>query len=106
MVKIGIIGCLKYGDMCQAAKDLMKEKEETGIFRDIGSNEIIGLIPCGGCPGKQVIERAKLLNHCGADIIALYSCNSHACPHNTRILKELSKHLKSVIIIDHFGKGA
>lgn len=55
-----------------------------GIEEDI---EIIGMVSCGGCPGKKAITRARDMVKRGADTLALASCITRGnpigipCPH-------------------------
>lgn len=113
MVKVGFIVCPKYGDITWETKDFAAVQKGAGVFSDLGPTAVIGCIACSGCPGKRVVDRAKLLIKCGADIIAMSSCMSstdsdeNACPYYERILEELSKQLRSTIIIDcRNGVGA
>ncbi|SCM79192.1 putative CGGC domain protein [uncultured Sporomusa sp.] len=113
MVKVGFIICPQYGDMTWQTKDFAAVKKGAGVFRDLGPAVVVGSIACAGCPGKRVVDRAKLLIKCGADIIAVSSCMSstasdkNACPYYEHILAELSKQLRSTIVIDcRNGVGA
>lgn len=113
MVKVGIIFCSKCVDTCWDIKDLVAMKEGTGVFTDLGPAKLVGCICCEGCSGKRVVDRAKLLIKCGADIIAFSSCTNNinadgnTCPYSKHILEEMSKQLKTTIIIDcRSGVGA
>ncbi len=105
MLKVGLIGCRECQDKCWENKDFLAVREGSGVFKNVGAAELIGCFTCGGCPGKQVVDRARLLIKGGADIIALSSSIHYAndgcgCPYYAHIRKELDKQLKSVIIID------
>jgi predicted metal-binding protein len=103
MVKVGVIFCSKC-DTCLEFKDLVT-KDGMGVFTDLGPAKLVGCITCDKCPGKSVVDRAKLLIKCGADIIAFSSCSdnndpdANTCPHHKYILGELSDRLKSTIVI-------
>lgn len=103
MTKVGIIGCPKTTDFCWEAREMQAAREGEGIFKDIGPTEIIGCVTCGGCPGKKLANRARILSLCGADIIALSSGFNETCPHRSSLLNLLSKRLKAVIVLDSIG---
>ncbi len=106
LVKVGFIACPQCGDMTWETKDFAAAKKGAGVFRDLGPAAVVGYIACAGCPGKRVVDSAKLLIKCGADIIAMSSCmnstdaGGNACPYYERIRQELSKQLRSTIVID------
>lgn len=105
MVKVGVIFCSKCDDTCWRLKDLVT-KDGVGVFTDLGPAKLVGCITCDKCPGKQVVDRAKMLIKCGADIIAFSSCpknidnDGNTCPYYEHILAELSERLRSTIVID------
>lgn len=113
MVKVGFIICPHCSDMTWETKEFAAVKTGAGAFRNLGPAAVVGCIACAGCPGRQVVNRAKLLIKCGADIIAMSSCMSsttadkNACPYYEHILEELSKKLRTTIVIDcRNGVGA
>lgn len=80
MKKIGIIRCQQTEDMCPASTCIKVAHEGKLAFKDLGECEIIGIVTCGGCPGKRAIPRAKMLVERGAEVIALASCISKGTP--------------------------
>lgn len=104
MTKVAIICCQKAQDIRSVSKDLLAAQEGTGSFTGAGPQEIIGCIFCGGCTGKRVVKRAKMLERNGADIIALSSQlkqeNGGICPHYTKIRIDLTRRLPSVVVLD------
>lgn len=63
-------------------------QREKAAFEGVeGDIEIIGMISCGGCPGKKAVSRAAEMVKRGADTIALASCITKGnpigfpCPH-------------------------
>jgi predicted metal-binding protein len=68
-----------------------------GAFEATGPAEVIGLVSCGGCPGKRAVGRAKVLIDRGADGIAFASCMGRgnpigfACPHFATIKDAVQK---------------
>ncbi|AKB85602.1 hypothetical protein MCMEM_1549 [Methanococcoides methylutens MM1] len=65
-----------------------------GIEEDI---EIIGMVSCGGCPGKKAIIRARDMVKRGADTVVLASCITRGnpigipCPHATIIEESIKR---------------
>jgi len=99
-MKVGLIRCSQTEDMCPATTDLKYIREKKGAFADVeGEIELIGLVTCGGCPGKRAISRAVEMVKRGADTIALASCITKgnpigfACPHADIIQTTLAKKL-------------
>jgi predicted metal-binding protein len=86
--------------------DFLAVRQGEGVFKNIGPAELIGCFNCGGCPGKRIVDRAKLLVKGGADVIALSasmhnSCDGHGvCPFYDTIQKTLANQLGSIIIVD------
>jgi len=80
-MKVGIIRCLQTEDYCPASTCLAIAKSKGGIFKEAqGSVEVVGVVSCGGCPGKRTAMRAKELVRRGADTIALASCIFEGTP--------------------------
>ncbi len=98
MKKVGIIRCQQTEDMCPGTTDFKVARNGELAFAEIGPVEIIGFVSCGGCPGKKVGLRAKMMQDRGADAIVLASCISRgnpigfACPHFEK-MKEVIKNL-------------
>lgn len=104
MVKVGMIVCAKCDDMCWKVEDLVT-KAGTNLYKELGSAQLVGCIACAGCPGKSVVNRAKLLTRCDVDIIAFSSyCRNDAaetiCPYREKILEKLTHGLKTTIVVD------
>jgi predicted metal-binding protein len=106
MLKVGIIRCQQTEDMCPGTSDFKVTREGTKAFEETGPVEIVGLVTCGGCPGKRAIARAKLMADRGAEAIAFASCISkgnpigYPCPHfaNMRdaVIKKVGPDIKII----------
>ncbi|OHD67854.1 MAG: CGGC domain-containing protein [Spirochaetes bacterium RBG_16_49_21] len=80
-MKIGLIRCLQTEDICQATTDFKVMKNKKGAFEGIEEEiEIVGVVSCGGCPGKKAVSRAAEMVKRGADAIAMASCISRGTP--------------------------
>jgi len=80
-MKIGIIRCMQTEDYCPGTTDFKMIREKKGAFEGVEEDiEIIGMISCGGCPGKKSILRAKELVKRGADTIVFASCITRGNP--------------------------
>jgi predicted metal-binding protein len=109
MKKIGIIRCQQTEDICPGTTDFKVVKEGSKAFEQTGPGEIIGFVSCGGCPGKNAVNRAKKLVEKGAEVIALASCMKignpidFPCPHYDQIKLAVEKALrdKQVIILEY-----
>lgn len=94
-MKIGIIRCLQTEDMCPATACLKVASQGKQAFEGTGPGEVIGIVTCGGCPGKKAVPRAKMLMERGAEVIALASCIGKGtpigfpCPHAAQIEKAI-----------------
>lgn len=108
MKKIGIIRCQQTEDMCPASTCIKVATQGNLAFKELGECEIIGIITCGGCPGKRAIPRSKMLVERGAEVIAFASCIfkgtpiGFPCP-NAQQMKEsiIRKVGKEIIILDY-----
>jgi predicted metal-binding protein len=80
-VKIGIIRCQQTEDLCPGTTDFSVARAGKGAFEATGPVEVIGLVSCGGCPGKRAVSRAKMMIDRGADAIVLASCMGRGNPH-------------------------
>ena len=62
---------------------------------------------CGGCPGKKIPLRAKMLASHGAEAVCLASCIvkgtpiGYPCPFHDKIMELLKKALPNTKIFDH-----
>lgn len=86
-MKVGIIRCQQTEDLCPATTCIKCASRGKLAFEEIGPSEIVGIVSCGGCPGKRAVARAKMLVDRGAETIALASCIfkgtpiGFPCPH-------------------------
>jgi predicted metal-binding protein len=108
-MKVGIIRCQQTEDICGGNACIRFAAKGKGAFQGIGPVEIFGMISCGGCPGKKIIQRAKMLMEKGAEVIALSSCISKGtpigfpCPHFEQIKRSLATQaelMKEVVDIE------
>jgi len=105
MMKIGIIRCQQTEDICPGDTDFLMARTGEGVFKETGPVEIIGFLSCGGCPGKKVLQRVKLLVRKGSDCIVLASCISKGtpigfpCPHFQQIRDMLGQKIPQGIKI-------
>lgn len=74
MKKVGIIRCRQTEDLCPSTACLKVAASGKGAFEELGPCEVIGIVSCGGCPGKQVVARVQMLVNRGAEAVALASC--------------------------------
>ena len=108
-MKVGLIRCMQTEDMCPGTTDFKVMREKKGAFEGVEEEiEIIGLVTCGGCPGKRAVARAQEMVKRGADTIVLTSCITkgnpigYACPHAEKMREAIIKKLGSDIrIIDY-----
>ncbi len=108
-MKLGLIRCMETEDICPATTDLRFIKEKKGVFANVeGEIELIGIVTCGGCPGKKAISRAAEMVKRGADTIAIASCITKGnpigfpCPHADLIRAAIAKKLgPDITILDY-----
>lgn len=108
-MKVGLIRCMQTEDICPATTDLRFIKNKKGAFADIeGEIELIGLVSCGGCPGKRAVGRAAEMVKRGAEIIVLASCITRGnpigfpCPHAQAIQEAVARKIGPKIrILDY-----
>lgn len=79
-IKVGLIRCQQTEDYCPADTCLKYATEGKGGFEDTGSVEVMGVITCGGCPGKKAIKRAEMMKERGAEKIVFASCIHRGTP--------------------------
>ncbi|SDN86355.1 Predicted metal-binding protein [Desulfonauticus submarinus] len=107
MKKIGIIRCQKTEAMCPSTSCLHVAKEGKVHFKEIGPAEVIGLVSCGGCPGKEILLRALKMIEKGAEVIALSTCiigkapagKHFACPFLAQIKEMLENEIGNKVTI-------
>ncbi|MEA4924340.1 MAG: CGGC domain-containing protein [Syntrophomonadaceae bacterium] len=108
-MKLGIIRCAQTEDICPATTDLVFIKRKKGAFAHAdGEIKLVGLVGCGGCPGKRAVMRAAEMVKRGADTIALASCITKgtpigfACPNAETMKSALAKKLgPDIKILDY-----
>ncbi len=108
-MKVGLIRCMQTEDICPATTDFIFIRDKKGAFANVeGEIELIGLISCGGCPGKKAVTRAAEMVKRGADTIALASCITKgnpigfACPHAETMQKAIAQKLgPDIKILDY-----
>lgn len=104
-MKAGIIRCQQTEDTCPGDRGFEIARAGRGAFAETGPVEIIGFVSCGGCPGKKVLQRARLLVRKGVDCIALATCMSKdgptgfACPQFQQIRQVLGEKIPAGIKI-------
>ncbi len=103
-MKVGIIRCQQTEHACVGRADFKAAQSGTGAFKEFGPVEIVGFVSCGGCPGKQAVSRAKLMQEQGAERIALASCISlgksmdFVCPHYEAMRNAIEKKIGQEVI--------
>ena len=108
MAKIGIIRCQQTEDLCPGTTCIKVARQGKLAFEAYGPSEIVGIVSCGGCPGKRAVQRAKVLADRGAETIALASCISKGtpigmpCPHFELMKKAISTKVGTgVVLLDY-----
>lgn len=108
-MKVGLIRCMQTEDTCQGGTCLKVMKEKTLAFAGIDEDvELVGVVTCGGCPGKRAIPRAMTMVKNGADTIAFASCITRGnpfgfpCPHAEQMVKAVSAKLGTDIRIINY----
>lgn len=108
-MKIGLIRCRQTEDMCPGTMDFKVIREKKCAFEGVEEDiEIIGMVSCGGCPGKMAVKRAEEMVKRGANTIVLTSCITKGnpigfpCPHAKQIKEAIEKKIgKNIQIIDY-----
>jgi predicted metal-binding protein len=105
MRKIGIIRCQQTEDMCPGTTCLKVAASGKSAFEEFGQCEVVGIITCGGCPGKKSVPRAKMLVDRGAEAIAFASCIfkgtpiAFSCPNAVAIETAIKQKVGDNIVI-------
>lgn len=80
-------------DYCPGTADFKFVINNEGSFAELGEPSVlIGFTNCGGCPGKRVLLKAKLLVDRGAEVIAFASCikkgtpMGYSCPYHEKMI--------------------
>lgn len=85
-MNLGIIRCMQTEDYCPGSRDFRTIRERKGAFMGADDIQLVGLINCGGCPGKKAVLRARSLVEQGADTIALLLASAKGLPLVTPVL--------------------
>ncbi len=108
-MKIGLIRCRQTEDICPGTMDFKIIREKKCAFEGIQEDiEIIGMVSCGGCPGKKAVTRAEEMVKRGADTIVLASCITKGtplgfpCPHAKQIKAAIENKLTNKVKIIDF----
>lgn len=96
-------------DICPGSADFMAINNKRGSFADLDEDlELIGFTNCGGCPGKRILLKAKLLIERGADVIAFASCIKkgtpigYPCPFHEKMIQMVrNKFSEQVTLLDY-----
>lgn len=108
-MKVGFIRCTQTEDMCPGTTDFLMAKKHKGCFTGIEEEiEVVGMVSCGGCPGKRAVHRAKKMVKLGAEAISFTSCITKgtpigfACPYAEQMMDAVRRALPEEIqIFDH-----
>jgi predicted metal-binding protein len=76
MTRIGILTCDRERT-CIGGKCFKAVQERAGVFQGYSVDEpleVVGFIPCGGCPGERLEKAPAEMKKYGADVIVLASC--------------------------------
>lgn len=107
MTKVGIIRCQQTEDLCPATTCLVCAAHGQGSFAQLGECQVVGVVSCGGCPGKRAVLRAQKLVEKGAEAIALASCISKGvplnfpCPHYELMAQAIKAKLGEIPLLNH-----
>ena len=99
MKKAGIIRCQQTEDLCPGTTCIKVATQGKLAFTESGPVELVGIVSCGGCPGKRAVQRTRILVERGAEIIALASCIGKGtpigmpCPHFEMMKKAITAKL-------------
>jgi len=107
-MKVGIIRCQQTEDLCPGNTDFKVAAAGLKAFEETGPVEVMGLVSCGGCPGKRAVARAKVMVERGAKAIVFASCISRgnpigmACPHWGPMRESIGKAVGSEIALINY----
>lgn len=97
-MKVGLIRCMQTEDLCPGTTCFKVMKEKKLAFEGIDADvEVVGVVTCGGCPGKKAVTRAAEMVKRGASAIAFASCIKKgtpigfACPHAQAMIDAVAK---------------
>jgi predicted metal-binding protein len=98
MARIGIIICDRERT-CVGGKCFMAVRERKGVFRKYPKDQpldVVGFMPCGGCPGERLEKAPAEMKKYGAEEIVLASCffaGYPPCPY----LKNFMSYIQDVV---------
>jgi len=99
-MKVGLIRCQQTEDICPTTTCLKVMDEKKLAFDGITEEiKLVGVVSCGGCPGKRSVIRAAEMVRRGADTIVFASCLFRGlpigfpCPHAQQIKDAVQKKL-------------
>jgi predicted metal-binding protein len=104
MAKIGIIICDRERT-CIGGKCLMAIQERAGVFRKYPKDEpleLVGFIPCGGCPGERLERAPAEMKKYGAEEIVLASCflaGYPPCPYLEDFIQYIKKYVGLPVVV-------
>lgn len=73
---MGLVRCEAAMRICPGTSCFRAIRERTGSFARYSDEEIeiIGMAPCGGCPGSDAVRQAAEMVRRGADVIVMCTC--------------------------------
>ena len=105
-MKIGLIRCLETESECGGRHCFQTIENKEGAFKEITEYiELIGVTSCGGCPGKKISKKVKMMVQNGAEAVVLGSCIKlgtpidFSCPNLEKIkgaIKEVDQDLEII----------
>jgi predicted metal-binding protein len=104
MVKVGIMICDR-NRKCTGNKCFMSIRERDGAFAGYLENEpidVVGFIPCGGCPGERLEFSPADMKKYGAEVIHLASCflaGYPACPYIGDFVNYIEKYVGLPVVV-------
>ena len=83
MTKIGLVRCETAMRSCPGTACFAAIKNRTGHFSEFAGEDIdiIGMISCGGCPGRDAPRQVKEMIRRGAEVIFICTCLIKPIPH-------------------------
>lgn len=80
-MKVGLIRCLQTEELCPATRCLASMRKKRDAFAALEGEVVpVGIVSCGGCPGKKAGLRASMLVKRGAEAVVLASCITRGTP--------------------------
>ena len=104
MAKIGILTCDRERT-CIGGKCFLAIQERAGVFKKYPADEpleVVGFIPCGGCPGERLEKAPAEMKRYGAEEIVLASCflaGYPPCPYLSDFVKYIENALGIPVVV-------